>query len=516
MSRKRLSIAFSVPVVAAAAGALLLPSPAAADTHPVTAPAIAGVTGLPGPIAPASTPAANLKLLSVTPASGPAGTKFTVAGSGLPANKPVEIVWGTSNVRYVLNPLPENVEYHGRQFDKVNVVLARTTTNDAGKLDVQLTAPVDFGDVHDVYAVAGNTQLAKAGFQITRQFTISPLKGPIGTPITIKVTGLGSSAYTSTAAVLYDNSYAGMISATTTRGSALVHIRASGPVGVHPIEVSPASAGVPYLDIEQSAVAFVGKYRTAFTVTKDAGPPAARVELPPAVQPTESAWTTFAASTPAGVTASLSSQSGIINSKVAVTARGLQPNAAVSLQWLTAVGTRATASGWTIQAMPLGQATTGADGALSSRVTVPDALGGWHMLQVVQGGAVKAQLPYYVLRSFVSVTPTVVKAGRPFSIHLKGIGWTELDNTTAVTYDNKYIGYACGFYSQGDIDMNLVATGGPGTHLIDLYPTVYRGKIPASDTWLEHMPQLSFMQDAPGLALGYRLPAIHLAITVTK
>ena len=145
---------------------------------------------------------------------------------------------------------------------------------------------------------------------------------------------------------------------------------------------------------------------------------------------------------------------------------------------------------------------------------VPDNLGGWHSIQLTQGGQVKAQLPYYVLRSFIGIVPNKVKEGDTFSIHLKGVGWTELDNTFAVVYDNNYIGYGCGFYSKGDVNMNLVATGGPGTHLIDLYPALYRGH--STDTWLEHMPYLSFMQDYPGLALGYRVPAIHLAIRITE
>ena len=47
--------------------------------------------------------------------------------------------------------------------------------------------------------------------------------------------------------------------------------------------------------------------------------------------------------------------------------------------------------------------------------------------------------------------PKVVKAGQPFIVQLKGVGWTQLDNTIAVTYDNGYIGYACGFNSNGDV-----------------------------------------------------------------
>jgi hypothetical protein len=479
----------------------------------VTAPSLAGIAGLPGPVAPALKEANGLKLLSVEPASGPVGTKFTVTGANLTANTGFDIVWSTSTVRYVLDPTPDNVAYYGRKIDKVNVVLAKTTTNGDGKLNVVLEAPVDYGDVHDIYAVANGTALAKAGFQITRSISVSPASGPIGTPITITATGLGSLPYTSTAAILYDNHYSGFVSATTTRGSAQVQIRAAGPVGVKTIEVAPASAAVPYLDIEQSAVAFVGKLRTKFRVTKDDGPPQTRVETPSPVVPTEATRTTMTATAAAGVNASLSRQTGTILSQVAVRATGLDPGP-VELQWMTAAGTRATASGWELQAIPLGQATATANGSLDTTIKVPDNLGGWHTVRLLQGSKVQAELPYYVLRSFVSVSPRTVKEGEVFTIHLKGIGWTELDNTTAITYDNNYIGYACGFYSRGDITMNMVATGGPGTHLIDMYPAIYKGK--GTDTWLEQVPLLNFKFDAPGLALGYRVPVIRLAIKVVK
>ncbi len=513
MSRQRSRYLASLLVGAAAAGALLLSPTAVADPHPVTPPVVPGVASLPGPIAPPASPAPNgLKLLKVEPASGPIGTKFAVSGQGLPANTNFDIVWGTSTVRYVLNPMPDNVEYYGRKIDKVNVVLGKARTDATGKLSVALTAPEDYGDVHDLYAVSAGIQLAKAGFQIVRQVSVSPSSGPIGTPITIKVTGLGSLPYTSTVAVLYDNHYAGFISATTTRGSAQVQIRAAGPVGVRAIEVAPASAAVPYLDIEQSAVSFVGKYRTKFRVTADNGLPRTRVELPGPVEPTETSRTTMTASAATGVTASLSKQAGTILSKVQVKASGLDANAPVLLQWMTAIGTRATASGWQLEAIPLEQATTAADGSLSTAIRIPDNLGGWHTVQLVQGGKVKAELPYYVLRSFVSVSPRTVKEGEVFTIHVKGVGWTELDNGFAVTYDNNYLGYACGFYSRGDVTMNMVATGGPGTHLIDLYPMIYKGK--GNDTWLDQVPFLNFKYDAPGLALGYRLPAIRLAIKV--
>ena len=48
-------------------------------------------------------------------------------------------------------------------------------------------------------------------------------------------------------------------------------------------------------------------------------------------------------------------------------------------------------------------------------------------------------------------------------------------------YDNAYIGYACGFNSQGTVDIALQATGEPGWHFIDLYPAVYKGKEGAAE-----------------------------------
>lgn len=73
------------------------------------------------------------------------------------------------------------------------------------------------------------------------------------------------------------------------------------------------------------------------------------------------------------------------------------------------------------------------------------------------------------------------------------------------------------------VALSLVAAVGDITRFPDsrrlvsylgLDPALYKGK--AADTWLEQVPILSFKQDAPGLALGYRLPAFRLAITVVR
>ena len=63
----------------------------------------------------------------------------------------------------------------------------------------------------------------------------------------------------------------------------------------------------------------------------------------------------------------------------------------------------------------------------------------------------------------------------------------------------------------------MVATGEPGTHLIDMYPMLYTQQPSYANTPYGMMPMLT-LRDAtcPGSPSGYRLPAMRLAITVVK
>jgi hypothetical protein len=214
----------------------------------------------------------------------------------------------------------------------------------------------------------------------------------------------------------------------------------------------------------------------------------------------------------------LSSSAGRVLSKVDVSGSGLAPNEPVQVAWSTVVGNRVNCSGtcWSFVSVPLGTVTAAADGSVHSSVSVPDGLGGWHVIQLLQNGEVKGQATYFVKRSVVGVSSLRLKAGQKFTVHLKGVGWTQLDNTIAVDYDNSYVGYGCGFNSNGDVVLNLVATGAPGTHLIDMYPLLYTQQPSYADTPYGMVPVLTYARDVPGLALGYQLPAIRLAITVVK
>jgi hypothetical protein len=503
---------------ATVAGALLLlPAVSVADPKPITPPAIPGAPALPGPLAPASQPAANMKLLKASPDTGPAGLKFTLTAAGLPAGKDVSIVWMTANVTWILDARPDSVDYLGRKTDTIGVVLAKAATDATGSLSADLTMPRDFGGIHDIYAVVDGVQVAKGGVLLDRTVALTPRKGPVGTTITIKMTGLGSSLYGSSGNVYYDSHYAGVFTAVWNRGEATVQIRAAGPVGKHTIVIA-GGMQFNYLNYQQSPIPWATGGQFSFDVTKDNGPPAARVDWPVMVTPTVDARTTLSAGGPASpgdAGLRLESTSGAVLSKVDLQATGLVPGQPVDLEWSTVVGNRVNCTGtcWTFASIPLGGGTAAPDGTLHTTIQVPDGLGGWHVIQALQGGQIKAQMPYYVKRSLVEY-PKKVKAGQPFQVHLKGVGWTQLDNTVAVTYDNSYVGYACGFNSNGDVVVNLVATGGPGTHLIDVYPLLYTYQPAYPYPPHGMVPLLSFARDAPGLALGYQLPAFRLAIQV--
>jgi hypothetical protein len=267
--------------------------------------------------------------------------------------------------------------------------------------------------------------------------------------------------------------------------------------------------------------------------------------------------------------ATLSPSSGPVGTKTALHVTGLPATTtgSVEVDLVSVTGSRVNCTGtcWGYTYTSLGKAVV-ANGTLDQSVTIPNnpgvnTLGGWHAIVVIKGamgtdGAgnrvpgvgslVEVQVPFYVKESIMpfynkagkllsmgvaTANDTVAlangvggqvgegaytfKEGQEFTVNILGVGWTQLDNTLAVDYDNSYIGYGCGFHSNGYMAVHLTATGGPGIHIIDLYPLLYSVS-PNMATYYGMVPMLSGNHDDPGLALGYQVPAIHLAIRIVK
>jgi hypothetical protein len=201
---------------------------------------------------------------------------------------------------------------------------------------------------------------------------------------------------------------------------------------------------------------------------------------------------------------------GPVDTRALLRGEGFPPNTSLQLVWQTSVGSRVSSSGFESQEKGLAQVNVGGDGRLESPVTIPEDLGGLHALILRSGDRDIARAFFVIETSIVSIAPAAGPAGTPITIHLKGVGWTEYDNIYVATYDNSYMGYVCGFNSQGDVIMNFTAAGQPGGHLIDLYPGIYEGPATAPQQ-LYRLPQLTYADDHP----GNKIPALRFTFEIT-
>jgi hypothetical protein len=175
------------------------------------------------------------------------------------------------------------------------------------------------------------------------------------------------------------------------------------------------------------------------------------------------------------------------------------------------VGSRVSGEGFSARDKALDKVTVGPDGRINVPVTIPDDLGGLHALALRDGGKTVARTFFVIETNIVGISPTSGPVGTPVTIHLKGVGWTEYDNVYVATYDNAYMGYVCGFNSQGDVVINFTASGTPGWHIIDLYPGIYQGP-PTEPQLLYRQAQLTYADDHP----GNKIPALRFAFEVTR
>lgn len=489
--------------------------------------------------------------LTVVPAQGIVGDPIVISGKAMAPNATFTLTWSTSDASWVAGIEPNTANYMGTSYSNYNVDMATITTDATGAFTFSTKIPSDWGGVHDIYAVSNGVGAGHGGLQVARGFSMKPTSGPVGTPITVTYTGLGPKLYAAGAALIYDNHFAGEMMARWTRGTATAVIIASGKVGKHYVQANEAIS-FSYLNVMQSPVPYANSGSGIFTITKDNGAFKPYIQWPAKVTPSVSNRTTLSSiglDPATKAVASLSVDSGPVGSKTTLNVNGLTTNGSHQIVWATVVGNRVnctTGTCWVYNSLPL--ATVNVESSsISKEVTIPDHLGGWHVIQLKQGDMIEAQTAFYVKESIMPFldkngktigmglatadlsgsveafakggagTPTnTFKEGDEFTISIKGVGWTQFDNTLAVTYDNSYIGYGCGFNSNGYLVVHLKALGGVGTHVIDLRPLLYTQQPSFGNTPYGMAPVLTFDRDFAGLALGYQIPAFHFAINIKK
>ncbi len=396
--------------------------------------------------------------------------------------------------------------FRGKKYNEAAIPLGTFTVDASGAFNARFPIPEDYGGVHDVVALIDSVPVAQNGIEVTQSFEMSPASGPIGTPIELRVKGLGWRTMESTWVVNWDNNLLGFVSAAGTKGSAVARFRASGPAGTHVVKLLTGWQGQGYLNHEQSPVAHLPRPQFTFLTTPGSGSHAAAFVEPYQRQPTPK---TEAQSS--GTTLALSPTQGPVGTRASLRGAGFPASKSLALVWQTYVGNRVSGQGFESQDKPAGQVTVTADGHVDVPFTIPDDLGGLHSLAVRDGAQTLARTFFVTETSIVGMSPVSGPVGTPVTIHLKGVGWTEYDNILIATYDNAYMGYACGFNSQGDVVINFTASGTPGEHIIDLYPGIYQG--PATEPQLLYrQPQLTYADDHP----GNKIPALRFSFTITR
>jgi hypothetical protein len=453
--------------------------------------------------------AAPLKTLTLrypNAAKPVAGTEAYATAEGLPPHRQVDLVWETVNGGWVIE---SGYRFRGKQFTRSTVPLGRAETSSDGRLATHFTIPEDYGGVHNVLVSDAGVPVAQGGVEVNQAFEMLPIEGPVGTLIEIRAKGLGWRTMESTWVVNWDNQQVGWVSATSTRGSAVARFRATGAAGQHEIKIYTGYMGQGYLNHEQAPNAYLPRPRFVFHVTPGPSVTAGGYAEPYPRQPVPSAETAVA-----GATLGIGPLQGPVLTRALLKGSGFPANAPVSLMWSTQAGSRVTDAGFAPKEIELTKIDVGADGRLSAPFSIPDDLGGQHTVSVRSGDRTLARAFFVIETSVVSIFPTSGPTGTPVTIHLKGVGWTDYDNIYVATYDNAYMGYACGFNSQGDVVINFTAAGSPGMHLIDFYPGIYQGtdnQGTGNGQQLYRLPQLTYADDHP----GNKIPALRFAFEVT-
>jgi hypothetical protein len=448
-------------------------------------------------------PSAPLARLDVSPAKTEVLQSVVLTAAGLPADTAVALTWQTVDGGW---QIADYYKFLGKRFQEATRPWGEARTDASGHLTASLVVPEDYGGVHEIVASVDGVPVARGATEVVQSFAISTTEGAIGAPIEITARGLGWQTMESTWVLTWDNHEVGWVSAVDTRGTAVARLRAAGPVGPHYLKLWSGWQGQAYVNHQQAPTWYLPRPEWTFVTTDEA--PALLSYVEPYPDQRQFALTALRGESGASVAPA----QGPILTEASIAARGLPPDSDVTLVWERQLGNRVESAGFKPDQVALGTARVGADGTLRYPFTVPDDLGGAHPIRVLAAdGRELASAVFAVETSLVSVTPAVVRRGETFDVQLKGVGWTEYDNILNLTYDNAYLGYVCGFTSQGDVLATLTATGAPGVHTIDFYPGLFKGP-PDMPQQLYRLPQLTYLDDHP----GNRIPAVRVTIEVVE
>jgi hypothetical protein len=197
-----------------------------------------------------------------------------------------------------------------------------------------------------------------------------------------------------------------------------------------------------------------------------------------------------------------------VGANVTVNGQGFAPSAQLHLTYSTRKGSNII--GYKLINEPLRNVTAGTDGSFSFTMKVRPDLGGVHY--IAAGNLTENSNGTLFIERTARLSATQGPEGTQFLIILQGVGWDFNTNIATWDYDNSYVGYGCGFSSGGNVTFTVQATGAPGIHTIDIYPSVWWGPENfANQLAVEYRYPLLTPQDHPEL-----IPSFHFTFLITS
>src|SRR5215475_11384387 len=203
------------------------------------------------------------------------GTEIDAIAEGLPPGRKVELLWKTVKGGWIVE---DYYHFRGKRFTESSTSLASAETDDNGRVFAHFTIPEDYGGVHEVVVSDNGVPLAQGGVEVSQTFEMHPAEGPVGTPIELRVHGLGWRTMESTWVINWDNQEIGWVSATDTHGAATARFRATGAEGQHSVRVLTGYMGQGYLNHEQAPNAYLPRPALTSRLTPGGSAPVAYAE----------------------------------------------------------------------------------------------------------------------------------------------------------------------------------------------------------------------------------------------
>jgi hypothetical protein len=207
-------------------------------------------------------------------------------------------------------------------------------------------------------------------------------------------------------------------------------------------------------------------------------------------------------------TLSVSSLIATVDQDVSISGSNFPSDKNVELTWTTRRGSYL--RGWDDLTRTLGIATSDSNGEFIFNMKVPYDLEGSHKISAKSEDIPNVNnASLYITRS-ANISLTEGPSGTTVEITMTGVGWTFVTNTATIVYDNSFVGYVCGFNTQGNVTAWVTAVGKPGIHTIDIYPTLYNGPPSGTSNAIYRYPLLT-PQDHPAQSAAF-----HFEFLITE